>query len=71
MSEKHCYSPTEFAEKIGISRAGFYKLMKEEKAPAVIIIGGRPKMTEAAGARWLADQEKGQQTQKSGAATAS
>ena len=31
MSEKLCY--TEFAEKIGISRAGFYKLMKEGKAP--------------------------------------
>ena len=60
MSEKLCYSPTEFAERIGISRANFYSLMKQGKAPVVIVIGGKPKITAAAGDRWLADLEKAQ-----------
>lgn len=57
VSARKCATVDQFCAEHGISRAMFYKLLKENRAPAVMKVGTRTLISEEAAANWRHQME--------------
>lgn len=55
---KEVYSVTEFCEAYRISKALFYKLLKQNKAPVILKIGRRTLISKKSAEKWMDEIEE-------------
>jgi predicted DNA-binding transcriptional regulator AlpA len=57
--ERQTYSVPGFCAAFGISRAHFYRLLKDGRGPAVIRLGRRTLISVKAAQQWCSQMERG------------